>query len=381
MSWTSFLKRLVPETLRRRFDWLLHPLWGFPRGVLILLQTSPKRGLVQVFYGFNHLPKIGEPIHGGLVKFQRMQDEFPNTPQGFNILYMVSSRMPYGGQQMAWFAKRKGVKFIWNQNGVAYPAWCPQGWKQINKPMAKIHACADYVFYQSHFCRWSASEFLGERQGPSEVLYNAVDTEVFKPLATDSVTGPLVLLLGGTQSQWYRLQVALEVLAKILKHGLEAKLLVSGRLCWRVDESKALQEARAEVERLGVSGRVEFLGPYTQKQAPAVMNRAHILLHTKVNDPCPGLVVEAMACGLPVVYSKSGGVPELVGEDAGIGVESESNWYKDIPPDPELMAQAICQLAKDRGRYAAVARCRAVEHFDLRPWMARHRELFATILQ
>ena len=140
MSWTSFLKRLVPETLRRRFDWLLHPLWGFPRGVLILLQTSPKRGLVQVFYGFNHLPKIGEPIHGGLVKFQRMQDEFPNTPREFNILYMVSSRMPYGGQQMAWFAKRKGAKFIWNQNGVAYPAWCPQGWKQINKPIAKIHA-------------------------------------------------------------------------------------------------------------------------------------------------------------------------------------------------------------------------------------------------
>ena len=48
-----------------------------------------------------------------------------------------------------------------------------------------------------------------------------------------------------------------------------------------------------------------------------LMRRAHLLLHTKVKDPCPSAVIEAMACGLPVVYPASGGTVELVGDEAG----------------------------------------------------------------
>ena len=51
-----------------------------------------------------------------------------------------------------------------------------------------------------------------------------------------------------------------------------------------------------------------------------MLRRAHVLLHTKVNDPCPTAVIEAMACGLPVAYPASGGTVELVGDEAGIGV-------------------------------------------------------------
>ena len=71
---------------------------------------------------------------------------------------------------------------------------------------------------------------------------------------------------------------------------------------------------------IGVAERVEFLGPYSQLEAPHILRRGHVLLHTKYNDPCPTAVIEAMACGVPVVYSSSGGVPELVGQEAGIGV-------------------------------------------------------------
>ena len=56
------------------------------------------------------------------------------------------------------------------------------------------------------------------------------------------------------------------------------------------------------------------------------MRRAHLLLHTKVKDPCPSTVVEAMACGLPVVYPASGGTVELVGDEAGIGVAHADTW-------------------------------------------------------
>ena len=42
--------------------------------------------------------------------------------------------------------------------------------------MAFLYHQADYVFWQSNFCKLSANKFLGKRIGPGEVLYNAVDT-------------------------------------------------------------------------------------------------------------------------------------------------------------------------------------------------------------
>jgi glycosyltransferase involved in cell wall biosynthesis len=125
---------------------------------------------------------------------------------------------------------------------------------------------------------------------------------------------------------------------------------------------------------------VTFTGPYTQAEAPDIYGRADVLLHAKYNDPSPGLVLEALACGLPVVYSASGGVPELVGKDAGIGVPAELSWDRELPPDAIEMASAVLQVARERGRYAEAARERAVRLFDIRPWIERHREIFARVL-
>jgi len=381
MPLLSLLTRLVPPAIRYRLDWLLRPLLALPRCALILLGERSQGKVPHVFYGHGRIPRLEDQIYGGVVKFQRMQDEFPNSPRGFNILYMVSSRMSYGGAQIAWVARKRGVRVVWNQNGVAYPGWQPAGWKQINAPMARIHADADYVFYQSEFCRRSAEQFLGARRGRSEVLHNAVDTQIFTPANADPAPGSLVLLLGGTQYQWYRLETALQTLARLRRQGVNARLLVTGRLCWVPDEAGAARQARELAGRLGLDADVQFLGPYTQADAPSIFRQAHLLLHTKVNDPCPGLVVEAMACGLPVVYSQSGGVPELVGEEAGVGVRGELNWERDVPPDPAALAQAVLTVAGRREMYARAARQRAVERFDLKPWMERHRQVFDAVLR
>jgi glycosyltransferase involved in cell wall biosynthesis len=64
---------------------------------------------------------------------------------------------------------------------------------------------------------------------------------------------------------------------------------------------------------LKLQDHVTFTGSYTQQQAVDIYRGADVLLHTQYNDACPSVVLEAMACGLPVVYSNSGGVGELVG--------------------------------------------------------------------
>ena len=334
---------------------------------------SPVHGGATVFYG-QDVPGPGEVVHGGMVKLQQLARVFPNDPAGFNVLYLGSSTFPPDGIKLLELSRKRGAALIWNQNGVAYPGWHGPGWESVNAPRARAFHAADRVLYQSEFCQLSAERFYGARSGPSEILYNPVDTSRFSP--SDRPPQLPTLLLAGTQYQRYRVETALRALAGLPP---EWRLLVTGKLSWDGDTAAAEKEARALVEELGLGGRVELIGVYTQLEAPAVYRRATLLLHTKYNDPCPTVVLEALASGLPVVYSASGGTPELVG-DAGIGVPAPLDWDRDHPPAPEDLVDAVLTAAAKREQLGAAARRRA-EQFDLRPWLARHRELFEAAIR
>jgi glycosyltransferase involved in cell wall biosynthesis len=331
-------------------------------------------GRPEVSYGFDHLPGPGEAAYGGLVKLQPLQKRYPNAPRDFNVLYLVSSFLPSDAHKLIELTRGHGASFVWNQNGVGYPAWAGDTTDAFNARLRDAYLEADHVLFQSEFCRVGAERWLGHRKGPGEVLYNPVDTQRFTPSATPPKGA--VLLLAGNQYRRYRLATAMEVLAHVAAERGDARLIVTGALSWSPDARVNREEALRLARELGVADRVELLGLYTQAEAPEIFRRAHVLLHTKVNDPCPGVVLEAMACGLPVAYSASGGVPELVGEEAGIGVESVLDWERMTLPDAGALARAVLALL-DRGAVAADAsRARAVELFDVQPWIARHAEVF-----
>jgi len=331
-------------------------------------RTPPRRDGLAVSYGVERMPGPDEVVSGGRVKFALLAEELPNAPRDFNLLYLGSSSMPLDAWALARLARRRGTPFVWNQDGVAYRGWYGEGWQLANRAPARLLHAADHVLFQSAFCKLSADRFLGERRDAWEILHNPVDVERFTPAET-RVGRPLTLLLGGNQYQRYRFESALAALEALP----DAHLVVSGALSWSPD---AEREGRGLVAGRGLDPRVHLLGPYNRREAPEVIRRADILLHTKYNDPCPSLVLEAMASGLPVVYSVSGGVPELVGEEAGIGIPAPLDWEQDHPPAPEALATAVLEVAERLEERAEAARRRAVEQFDSRRWIARHRELF-----
>ena len=370
------LKSLIPASIRHRLSRLVLDMGALPEMARSALAGPAPRGHARVFYGRSSLPSSREFAHGGMVKVQRMQSRWPNTAGAFNTLYMVSSAMPPGARWWAALAKRRGGTFVWNQNGVSSPAWEGSNWRATNGVMRPLLREADHVFYQSEFCKLAADRFLGPPSGTWEVLHNSVDTRVFVPRQEPLPEGPLMLLLGGNQSERYRFETAVATLGVLVRRGVDTRLLISGHLRWSRDPNRAMCEAKEMVERERVVDRVEFTGPYTQEEALALLHRAHILLHTKYNDPCPGIVIEAIASGLPVVYSASGGVPELVGDEAGVGVPVESTFDRMIPPDPEALASGVERVRASLVRYSQAARDRAVERFDIEPWLARHAEVF-----
>ena len=341
------------------------------RWARVLVSRGDRPPGVRVFYGHDRIPGPGEPVAGGTAKFQRLAARFPNAPLDFTLLYLGSTWLPRDLRALLWLAERRRVPVVANQNGVGYPGWAgDRGAEAFNRPLRRVLAAADHVLYQSEFCKRSADEFLGAPRGGWEVLYNAVDVERFAPAPTAPLDGP-VLLLGGDQYQAYRLEVALRTLHVLLATQPDARLLVTGRLAIPVEPL---------VAELGLAGHVHVVGRYAQRDAPDLYRRAHLLLHTKVNDPCPSVVLEALASGLPVVYPKSGGVPELVADDAGVAVPHPVSWERDEPPAPEALAAAVELVLRELPGYSANARARAVERFALGPWLDRHSELFERLV-
>ena len=145
------------------------------------------------------------------------------------------------------------------------------------------------------------------------------------------------------------------------------------------------RDAEAEAQRwareAGVEEAVKFVGPYSQAEAPALFQNAHVLIHVKVQDPCPRLVVEAMACGLPVVYSETGGLPELVGSEAGVGMPGEEDFEAMHPPSAEAVAEAIVSLLRNREKLARQARERSLRLFSAAAWVEAHARIFQSLVQ
>lgn len=341
---------------------------------------ATRPGPPRVFYGTDRLPRRTEGATGGIVKCQDLAPLFPNVAQNPNIVYLVSSALPLQAPYLARLAHAAGAGIVLNQNGVAYPAWHGPGWERVNAPMREVLQLADHVFYQSEFCRKAADLFLGPRAGPGEILYNPVDTGTFTPAVRRPDDGP-VLLCAGSHHSFYRVSVAIETLALLARQFPGARLVLAGRYRWQPSEEQSLEQARECARSLGVGRAVEFRGPYTQEQAPALYRAAHVLLHTKYADPCPRVVVEAMACGLPVAYSATGGVPELVGGDAGVGVPGPVDWERDHPPAPAELAAAVTGILGSYERFAAAARERTVLRLDTGQWVRRHEEVFAQLLE
>ena len=318
-----------------------------------------------------------EHAHGGAVKMTYLAENFPHAYPTANILYAVSSVGHRIKPQVIAEAKRKNLKIIVNQNGVAYPAWHGTGWENTNDSLKQILDQADYILYQSRFCQAGAELFLSPPNVPSEVVYNPVDVQHFVAVPFSQKPKNLTLLLGGNQYERYRFELAVQTLKEVSNEIPEAELIITGRL-W-LPEKEAMISAQRVLKDLELVDKVTFTGPYTQEEAPVIFARAHILLHTQYSDSSPALVTEAMASGLPVVYIESGGVPELVG-DTGGGVPVESSWEHINLPTSKEMCAAILNILPRYKKYSDAARARAVSEFSLESFVSKHHQVFMKVL-
>jgi glycosyltransferase involved in cell wall biosynthesis len=199
---------------------------------------------------------------------------------------------------------------------------------------------ADRVLTVSERTKRDLIEEYGTPEGRVAVTPNGVDT-AFTSNGVRRDESPYVLFVGALQPRKDPL-TAIEALALA---PATLRLLVVG------PDKGAEADARAAVSRLGLDGRVEFVGHVEKPELAALYRGAECFVLPSRYEGFGLPVLEAMASGTPVVTTTAGSLPEVAG-DAAVLVE---------PGDPVALAGGIERALADRERLVAAGLERAGE--------------------
>lgn len=147
---------------------------------------------------------------------------------------------------------------------------------------------------------------LGVPPAHIHVLRNGVDLAMFRPLDRDGarkrlgVVGPMLLSVGNLVEPKGH-DLVIDALRSLPQYSL--------LICGEGPERPALER---RVKELGVMGRVRFLGRIPHEQLAEIYSAADALVLASSREGWPNVLLEAMACGTPVIASKIGGIPEIV---------------------------------------------------------------------
>ena len=163
------------------------------------------------------------------------------------------------------------------------------------------------------------------------------------------------------------LDVLLRAFAAIARAHPELRLLLVG-------DGPLRGELEARARELAFDGRVEFLGARGRSDVARLLSGCLAFVLPSRSEPFGMVVVEALACGRPVVASAVGGIPEIL-EDGRSGLL--------VPPDdPDALARAVSSLLDDeamRAALAAAGRARAL-HFGCERMAESYLHLYETLL-
>lgn len=344
--------------------------WVISNKFLVFLvkdKSSERNSEIKVYYG----GAFGGDLGGPLVKIKRLTKNYPEYRFNFNLLYSLSN-FPYLSDRSLQAIKRKGIPIILNQNGVYFSGWYGKGWESKNKRLMPAYRLSDYIFWQSRFCKDSADKFLGQSNAPGEILFNAVDLTKFKSIEKNHQNFTFLATGVFTDSMFYRLVATVESFSLFQKKVKDSRLIIAGYIS---DKSKS--QINSLIFARNLQGKVMITGSYSQDIAPNIYSSADAYIMLKYMDASPNVVIEAMACGLPVIYSATGGVPELVGQNCGVGLSLKQNWEsKPYSPEPNVVSEAMSFVLANQKSMSKNARTYAENNFDLNKWLIRHEEIF-----
>jgi len=176
----------------------------------------------------------------------------------------------------------------------------------LNKLAQCVLAHADSVISVSHTSKENV--VLRCRLNPTKVFVipNAVDASQFRPDPDNVRPKSSVNIIVMTRLVWRKgIHLLVQVVPELCRRFPYVHFIIGGDGPKRT----ALEEMR---ERHHLQDRVELLGAVAHCDVPSVLTRGHVFLNTSLTEAFCIAILEAVSCGLLVVSTRVGGVPEIL---------------------------------------------------------------------
>jgi len=231
------------------------------------------------------------------------------------------------------------------------------------------------VIFVSKFIRQLYLESYAEPK-LSQVIHNGVDHLKFQPRSRDECLEHFsgfagkenLILFSGRMIALKGLNVVIEAFHQIRKE-VKAHLVFAG--VGKTDAWKRMLE-----ERDVPQDEYTFLGTVPYQEMPWLYPLASVFVLPSYSESFPMTILEAMACGVPIVASKVGGIPEMIRD----GLDG-----KLVPPgDPKALADGLVEVLTGQSganKLASNARDRVVQTLNSKTMTVRTEEMYHRTLE
>ena len=262
----------------------------------------------------------------GLAAFDEYcsREGVPDVLHGHSVLY--------GGYLAAYIGSKRGIPAVLTEhstnfiNGYILP---PQGHfvrytlRHTRRNLAVGAALAHAL-----------QAFASEQQ--VDIVANTIDTDFFKPGAQPLSKQPFIFSIIGSLIRRKGHKTLLEAFASAF-HDADVILNIAG-------EGPTRPELERQVQQLGLQSQVRFLGRLSREQVRDLIQTSHCIVSASTVETFGVTVIEALACGKPVVATISGGPEDIINADSGLLV----------PPDnPKALAAALVELRRTYANFDA----------------------------
>ncbi|PZN11007.1 MAG: glycosyltransferase family 4 protein [Bacillota bacterium] len=239
-----------------------------------------------------------------------------------------------------WYRRLRGRPLVVTVHGSDVLV-LPERFPRLAPLLRRVLTGADHVIAVSNFLRQRVMERFGVPPGRITVQSAGIDTRVFRPEAPGAAEvrarygqQPLVVFTGNLIRR-KGVDVLIQAFARVRERLGSGHLLLVGPPV----EEDYHEILRERVAALHLEEHVTFAGPLPPAEVAAAMAAADVFVLPSLDEGLGLVVLEALACGVPVVASRVGGIPEIV-QDGDFGLL--------VPPgDVNALAGAIRRVLED----------------------------------
>jgi glycosyltransferase involved in cell wall biosynthesis len=264
----------------------------------------------------------------GLVK--RLRQEFP-----FDLIHAHFSYPD--GVVAEWLGRQYGVPVLVTEHALWRSGMEQHGW--VRRQAVAAASRITFHIAVSRQVRATIAHFTGSTDR-IRVIPNGVDGGAFSLAAKGEYKSTQILYIGFLNHN-KGVDVLLHALRRLGQYRPEVRLLLVGGSFYGHARSKEAELRRLAAD-LQLGDRATFLGPQPPAEVARLMRESALVVLPSRGESFGAVLVEALACGTPVLATRCGGPEDIVTDDVGLLVPPEDEW---------ALAQGIEHLLRQRPRY------------------------------